>query len=532
MIGDVKVHPDLRVAPTLRNYAPRGGETMLQSLGQILPHAAQRYGDRTALIIGERSFSFRELDALSNRFAHGLVGLGVEPGDRVTLYAENRWEWVVAYHGILKTGAVVNPINVMLTPAEVEFVAKDCEAKALVASFEKAQPILDIADRTPLAALIVFGREAPAPAVSFEQLLEAGSESFDPIVTGFEKLSTIGYTSGTTGTPKGAMLSHRAILLNIAMTAQVFGRGPDDTMVNGLPLPHVYGNVILNGGLWFGGKLVLLERFDPGLALAAIEEHRGTIFEGVPTMYMYMLDHPTLPDRDLSSLTRCTVGGQTMPAAKARAVEARFGCELLELWGMTELGGLGTAHPSYGMNRHGSIGVPIPYVECRIADAEDASRDLPKNTVGELMVRGPIVMEGYFGNEAATREAIEPDGWLHTGDVARMDEEGLIYIVDRKKDMILTAGHNVYPAEIERVVSAHPAVALVAVGKVDDEVKGELAKAYVVLGQGQTATEAEILAHCRNSLAAYKVPRAVKFVDDLPKTSTGKLLRRELSTLD
>ncbi|MEL6185736.1 MAG: AMP-binding protein [Myxococcota bacterium] len=221
-----------------------------------------------------------------------------------------------------------------------------------------------------------------------------------------------------------------------------------------------------------------------------------------------------------------------MPAAKARAVEARFGCELLELWGMTELGGLGTANPSYGMNQHGSIGVPIPFARCKIVDSEDASRELPPNEAGELMIKGPIVMEGYFGNESATREAIEPDGWLHTGDVARMDEHGLIYIVDRKKDMILTAGHNVYPAEIERVVSAHPAVALVAVGKTLDETKGELAKAYVVLAQGKTATAEEIIAHCRESLAAYKVPRQVKFVDDLPKTSTGKILRRELSSLD
>lgn len=505
---------------------------MLESLGQILPHAAQRYGEKTALIIGDRSFTFTELDGLSNRFANALADLGVKPGDRVTLYAENRWEWVVAYHGILKTGAVVNPINVMLTPTEVEFVANDCGAKAVVASLEKAAPILDIGTRTSVDAVVVFGAEVPSPGLSFEALLDQHAPSFEPVVSGFESLSTIGYTSGTTGMPKGAMLSHRAILLNIAMTAQVFGRGPSDTMVNGLPLPHVYGNVILNGGLWFGGKLVLLERFDPALALTAIEEHRGTIFEGVPTMYMYMLDHPSLPDRDLSSLTRCTVGGQTMPAAKARAVEARFGCELLELWGMTELGGLGTANPSYGMNQHGSIGVPIPFARCKIVDSEDASRELPPNEAGELMIKGPIVMEGYFGNESATREAIEPDGWLHTGDVARMDEHGLIYIVDRKKDMILTAGHNVYPAEIERVVSAHPAVALVAVGKTLDETKGELAKAYVVLAQGKTATAEEIIAHCRASLAAYKVPRQVKFVDDLPKTSTGKILRRELSSLD
>lgn len=505
---------------------------MLDSLGQILPYAARAYGAKTALTIGDRSFTFEELDQLSGRFASGLVGLGVAPGDRVTLYAENRWEWVVAYHGILKAGAVVNPINVMLTPTEVEFVAADCGAKVVVASREKAEPILDLPRRTGVQAMVVFGPSTPEGAVGFDALLERGRPDFEVVVRGRDALSTIGYTSGTTGTPKGAMLSHRSILLNTAMTAQMHARTRLDTAVNGLPLPHVYGNVVMNGALWFGSHLVVLERFDPGEALAAIETHRATIFEGVPTMYMYMLDHPSLEARDLSSLTRCTVGGQTMPKAKMEAVEARFGCALLELWGMTEIGGLGTTHPSYGVNRHGSIGIPLPYTECRIVDPEDASRLLPANEVGELMIRGPLVMEGYYGNEAATRATIEPDGWLHTGDVARMDEDGYIFVVDRKKDMILTAGYNVYPAEIERVVSAHPAVAMVAVGKVADETKGELAKAYVVLAQGASATEAEIIGFCREHLAAYKVPRHVRFVPDLPKTSTGKILRRELASLD
>jgi len=251
----------------------------------------------------------------------------------------------------------------------------------------------------------------------------------------------------------------------------------------------------------------------------------------VPTAYLMLLAHPALERHDLSSLTRCTVGGQIMPVAKGEEVEKRFGCPLLDLWGMTELAGLGTTHAWYGENRLGSIGVALPYVSARVADTEDAAKTMPAGEVGELMIKGPIVMQGYFGNAQATAETIEPDGWLHTGDLARMDAEGYVFIVDRKKDMINTAGFKVFPAEIERVLAAHPAIAMSAVGRIPDDLKGELAKAYVVLKPNAQASEEELLAFCRKELAAYKVPRAIRFVPSLPMTSTGKLMRRELSKL-
>ena len=249
-------------------------------------------------------------------------------------------------------------------------------------------------------------------------------------------------------------------------------------------------------------------------------------------MYLYILNHPDQDRFDLSSLTRCTVGGQTMPEAKMEAVEIRFGCPLIELWGMTEVSGLGTTFPFPGTRVHGSIGRALPGTECRIADPEDGTTTLAADEVGELMVRGPVVMQGYFGNEEETRAALERDGWLHTGDLARMDNDGNVFIVDRKKDMILTAGYNVYPAELERVIAGHPDVALVAVGRASDELKGEIAKAYVVTRKGSTPSADDVLSFCREHLAAYKVPRVVQFVDDVPKTSTGNILRRKLHTLD
>jgi len=497
----------------------------------ILPRAAARYGTKTALITEARALSYAELDALSDRVAAALAGRGIVPGNRVSLYSQNRWEWVVAYHGILKTGAVVNPINVMLTPKEVRYVLDDCGARAIFCEPEKVLAVLDVAREVPGVEHVVSFGEAPPGALPFDALVAAPAARPAVPVAAPEALSTIAYTSGTTGHPKGAMQSHRAVLLNCALTATMHVRTDRDVVVTALPAPHVYGNVVINSIFMAGGTVVLMERFDPEGVLARIERHRATLFEGVPAMYMTMLAHPGLGRFDLSSLTRCTVGGQTIAEATMRAWEVRSGAPLIELWGMTELAGLGTTHALYAPNVHGSIGVALPGIEIRVASFDDPGRTVPAGDPGELMVRGPIVMQGYYGNDAATRETIEPDGWLHTGDVAVADAAGYFRIVDRRKDMIITAGYNVYPAEIERVLATHAAVAMVAVGPTPDEVKGELARAYVVLRAGASATEAELIDHCRFQLAAYKLPRSVKFVADLPKTSTGKIMRRELRTL-
>jgi long-chain acyl-CoA synthetase len=502
---------------------------MLASLGEVLPAAAARYGDKTALIASDRIFSFRQLNALSDAFAVSLTKLGVATGDCVTLYAANSWEWLVSYYGILKTGAVVNPINVMLTAAEVAYVTRDCGAKVLVGDRNKVEAVLTTG--AACATNIVFGLDALTDALMFEELISRPMV-FNAVSVAPERVSTIGYTSGTTGHPKGAMQSHRAVILNGAMTAQMHAKTSADTVVTALPCPHVYGNVVFNGAMMHGLTLELHVRFDAAEILSSIQAHRATMFEGVPTMYMYMLAHPDFDRYDLASLTRCTVGGQTMPVAKMQEVERRFGCPLIELWGMTEIAGLGTTFPCYGPHTLGSIGVALPHCQARIASVSDASVTMPPNEVGELMIKGPIVMLGYYGNEKATAETIEPDGWLHTGDLASMDEAGQIFVVDRKKDMINTAGFKVFPAEIERVIALHETVAMVAVGSLPDGLKGETAKAYVVLKPGAAADPDSILDLCRQELAAYKVPRAVQFVPDLPKTSTGKVMRRELRTLD
>lgn len=425
----------------------------------------------------------------------------------------------------------------MLTPEEAAFAMNDCGAVAVVGTAQKLAALEPVLQHTQLRHLIAFDLDADAPrpaqVLAFDDLLVDGSRrTLQACEIHPGELSTIAYTSGTTGHPKGAMLSHQSIVLNTAMTSTLHMRTEDDTVVSALPCSHVYGNIVMNSAIACGMTLVLHKSFDVVEILNSIERYRATLFEGVPTMYMYMLASPELQKRNLSSLTRCTVGGQTMPLAKMQEVERVFGCPLLELWGMTELGGLGTTHSVYGPRNLGSIGVALPHMQARIAAAEEPTRELAFGEVGELQMRGPLNMMSYFNRPEATAQTILPDGWLRTGDLAQMDRDGSIRIVDRLKDMIITAGFNIYPAELERVIAEHEDVAMVAVGSIPDESKGELPKAYVVLMPGRCGDAGALEAHCRQRLAAYKLPRAFAFVADLPKTSSGKILRRHLRQLD
>ncbi len=505
---------------------------MITTLAEILPHAARKFGDRTGLIVADRELSFRELDSMSNRVANGLAALGVNPGDRVSLFGPNSWEWLVSYYGIVKTGAVVNPLSSMLTPEELTYAITDAGSRAVLASSDKAGTLLPLRGQGNLADIVLWGEAPIDGAATLASWLEQASADFPAAQRQPSDLAVICYTSGTTGRPKGAMQSHRSVVGAAAGTALMAARTADDRIISALPLFHVYGSCVFNAAMMAGSMLIVIPRFNEVVVLSAIERHRATIMDGVPTAYYYLLAHPDFERYDLSSLTRCWVGGQTLPSAKSLEFTARTGCPVYEIWGMTELAGATSANPVYGPNKPGTIGLPYPGNAFRIVDVDDATKEMPLGERGELMYRGPLVMQGYYNNPVGTAETIRPDGWLHTGDIATMDEDGYATIVDRKKDMINTAGFKVYPAEIERVLCMHPAVALAAVGSVPDEAKGELAKAYVILKPGVEASRADLVAHCRVHLAAYKVPRAVQFVASVPTTSSGKIMRRMLRDLD
>ena len=511
---------------------PYIGPNMPTTLAEILPATAARHPERVALVVGDRQVTFRELDIASNRVANGLVAMGVNPGDRVGLFGANSFEWVASYYGIAKTGAVLNPLSSMLTTDELSYTVMDAGARIVIASADKADQLRELQKSRALDHVVLWRGTPATEQTMLETWLSGCSDVFDVRPREPSDLAVIAYTSGTTGRPKGAMQSHRAVVAAGVGTALMAARTAEDRVVSALPLFHVYGSCVMNATMLTGSMLITLPRFSEVAMLEAIATHRATMVDGVPTAYYYLLAHPDFDRYDLSSLRLCWVGGQTMPAAKSREFTQRTGCPMHEVWGMTELAGATSANPIYAANKPGTIGLPYPGNSFRIVDVEDAGRELPRGEAGELMFSGPLVMIGYHNNAQATAETVTPDGWLHTGDIAIMDDDGYATIVDRKKDMILTAGFCVYPAELERVLCMHPNISFAAVGSIPDEAKGELAKAYVILRAGVEVSAVALIAHCREHLAAYKVPRAVQFVTSVPMTPSGKVMRRMLGSID
>jgi long-chain acyl-CoA synthetase len=496
------------------------------SLAEVLPWAASRDPAGIALITPHRTLTYAELDMISSHVAAALASRGIGAGDVVSLFGPNSWQWIATYHGVLKAGAVVNPVNVMLTGPELRYVLDDCGAKALFLGAAENDRVDEHVRDVPLQARVTLDE-------AFDEFLASADPGPLPEQTrGPKDLGSIGYTSGTTGHPKGAMQSLESALLNCAHTATMHGKAAGDVVLSALPAAHVYGNVAINGTFLSGGTVVLMERFDPVAALGLIAQHGVTVFEGVPAMYSMLLATDELEHTDLSSIRVCTVGGQTFSPVIIQKWEKITRATLLELWGMTEVSGLGTTHSVYAPPCPGSVGVSLPGTQIAVAPTDGTSETVSPGEPGELIIRGPLVMLGYYGRPEATAQALDADGWLHTGDVGYLDDSGHAFIVDRLKDMIITAGYNVYPAEIERVVAEHDDVAMVAVGRRPDEVKGEIAVAYIVPRAGTQPDADSILGFCAERLAAYKRPRDVVFVDELPTTSSGKLLRRKLGELD
>lgn len=491
------------------------------NLANIVTQSAERGAERPAVRLGQAELTYADLDRESARLATLLKQRGLEPGDRVGVMLPNVPEFPIAYYGVLRAGCVVVPMNVLLKRREVGFYLEDSGARLLIAwhgfadeaEAGAAEASAELIAVSPSALAETLGRLDPLPGLA---------------ETDEQDTAVILYTSGTTGKPKGAELTH----LNLSLNAEIAGDtltevGLGDVVLGALPLFHSFGQTVsMNGSLRNGACLTMLPRFDPTEALELIQREGVTHFQGVPTMYGAMLNHPERSSYDASSLSNCMSGGAAMPVEVMRGFEQAFDCKILEGYGLSETSPVACSNHPDRERKPGSIGTPIRGVEMRVVDEKD--NELPAGEVGEIVIRGHNIMKGYWQRPEATAEAINADGWFHSGDMARTDDDGYFYIVDRKKDLIIRGGYNIYPREVEEILYEHPAVLEAAVVGVPDERLGEEVGAAVVVRDGHELTPEQVSEHVKSQLAAYKYPRVVWFIDELPKGPTGKILKREI----
>ena len=492
----------------------------MTNLDSFLERAAADHPDHVALRMDDLVLTYEQLSEAARRMSTLLAAAGVQPGDRVGIMLPNVPAFPIAFYGALAAGAITVPMNPLLKSREVGYYLGDAGARVVLAwhaaAAEAAKGAADagaeaiVVETADMAGLL----DGSAPAEG-----HSGRQGEDDAV--------ILYTSGTTGTPKGAELTHAGLVRNAELTARtLLNNSPDDVMMGCLPLFHVFGLTCgLNATVASAGTLTLLPRFDAARALEIIQRDAVTIFEGVPTMYAAMLHQPEADPAQTATLRVCVSGGASLPVEILRGFEAKFGCVILEGYGLSETSPVASFNHPGKVRKPGSIGTPIEGVELRLVD--DNRQEVAAGEIGEIAIRGHNVMKGYWGKPEATAEAIT-DGWFHTGDMARVDDDGYYYIVDRKKDLIIRGGYNVYPREIEEVLHEHPAVAEVAVIGMPHAELGEEVGAAVALKPGATATPEELRAFARDKVAAYKYPRRVWLVDSLPKGPTGKILRREV----
>ena len=493
------------------------------NVAKALERTARFFPARDALVSRGRRWSYAELERAAGQAAAGFARLGLGVGDRACLLLPNGPEFAIAYYGLQKVGAIPISLNVMLKADEIAYIVGDASASLFVVDAALAGSLPE-RERTPsLRNLVVSGGEVELADLSFDYLL--AGEPRRAVDVEPDATAAILYTSGTTGRPKGAMLSHANVVANSFATKHYMKMTPEDRLLCALPLFHVFGqNFIMNASVTAGSTLILHERFVPDGIVAALGGDGITVFYGVPTMYIHLLNDPRLTREVLRTLRVCFSAAAAMPQEISERWYERTGLHVVEGYGLTECSPFAAFNHEWQF-RFGSVGTPVEGVEIRIMDAEDA--EVPIGELGEICIRGPIVMQGYFGRPEDTAEALR-GGWLHSGDIGRVDEDGYVYIVDRVKDMINVAGFKVYPREVEEVLFTHPGVREVAVLGMPDALYGEQVRAVVVPRPEARPSAEELVEYCRTRIAEYKVPRAVELVDALPKSPTGKILKREL----
>ncbi len=516
-------------------------EVIPRVLPDLLAETVKNHPGRTAAIFYGRSLSYAELYDRVLRFSQGLIKLGVKKGDRVALMLPNSPQFIISYFAILKAGAVVANTNPIYVAREILHQVSDAGAETIIATTEARERIESIFGDSPLKRIILTGFDQEKPKLDghthWMDDLIGGCEAVDPLVEiSPYDVAVLQYTGGTTGVSKGATLTHFNLVANSDQVLEadykpVLKDIAHPVNIVTLPLFHVYGMTCsMNAPIRVGGTMILIMRFDPTDVLEAIKTYGPTHFHGVPTMYIALLNHPRINEYDL---TRCRVyisGGGPLPREIEESFDKRVAgssSRLVQGYGLSESSPVTHCNPLAGPKKVGSIGPPYPNTLCKIVDIDTGTRELAPGEVGELIIKGPQVMKGYWNKPRETEIALR-DGWLYTGDLGCMDGDGYFYIVDRKKDMVIASGYNIYPTEVEQIIYELPQVMEAVVAGVADRYRGETLKAYVVLKEGAVISEGEIISYCKQRLAPYKVPKLVEFRKELPKTAAGKFLRRML----
>ncbi len=510
------------------------------NLSTLLEDSSRRYPSKSAFTFMDTSLSYSQINMAANQVANGLKNIGVQDGDKVAISCLNLPYFPIVYFGILKAGAVVVPLSVLLKRDEVEYHLKDSEAKVYLSflgapglpMLEEAYAGFQKVDACKNFFVITAKPTDPSPIdgeKTLGMLMADQSPVFETAATKASDTAVIIYTSGTTGRPKGAELTHSNLTLNAILSADLFDANEEDTLLIVLPLFHIFAmTVLMNAGIYRGSSSILLPRFDAETVLALMQKHKVTCFAGVPTMYWGLLNYKNEKfdlDAISKNLKMCLSGGASLPVKVLEDFESKFNVQILEGYGMSEGSPVVTFNQIKKGRKPGSIGTPVWGVEVKVVD--ENGEEVAVGEKGEIVYRGHNVMKGYYNKPEANANTIK-NGWLHSGDVGKKDEDGFFYVVDRTKDMLIRGGLNIYPREVEEVIMKHEAVSLVAVIGVPDDQYGEEVKACVVLKEGQTVSENDLMAWTKERIAAYKYPRIIEFMEALPQSATGKILKKEL----
>lgn len=517
------------------------------SLYDFLEQAANRYPDNTAIIFQNHELTYGELKERVDRIATALHELGIKKGSRVAIMLPNCPQLVISYYAIMRLGAIAVMVNPMYTERELAYILKDSGVATLI-YYDKMQPkVMNLLADTAIEILLAtsvqqylalghdlnqaVGGGGVKEILSFEQLLVKSLPTPPEVALDIdEDIVVLQYTGGTTGVVKGAMLTHRNLAGNVIQTRHWLRelRDGQERFFCVLPFFHIFAmTTCMNLSVYLASTMILIPRLEAMNLLKQIVMYQPTVFQGVPSLYVAVIANPEVKKYDLSSIRVCLSGGAPLPAEVQQRFEAVTGAKLVEGYGLTEASPVTQCNPLNNQKVDGSIGLPIPNTEIKIVDLETGSQELPIGAVGELCIRGPQVMKGYWQMPEETAKVLR-HGWLYTGDIARLDEKGFTYIVDRKKDLVISMGYNIYPREVEEVIYGHPKVKEAAVIGIKDRTRGEVLKAFIVLHEGEEARRDEIIKYCRQHLTQYKIPKKVEFRKELPKSTVGKVLRRVL----